>query len=137
MHEEGGCRTVPAFEFLRGLPSAPRVQLLAIVDAVATVGPDRWKDRNRHRAMEGELAHLHEARDRHGQTLFRLFLRWQREQHRVVIIDGWTKPNATALHRTEYDAVGTLAATIDQDPPPFATADDFVRAALAEPSEPS
>lgn len=38
---EGGVRDVPAFSFLLNQPSAVRIQLLAIVDAVRTTGPDR------------------------------------------------------------------------------------------------
>jgi hypothetical protein len=38
---DGGEREVPAFSFLLTQPAAARVQLLAIVDAVRTTGPDR------------------------------------------------------------------------------------------------
>jgi hypothetical protein len=89
---EGGVRDVPAFSFLLKQPSAVRVQLLAIVDAVRTTGPDRWKDTTSHDSMHGACAHLHEARDRHGDMLYRLYLRWQREHKRVVIIDGGASP---------------------------------------------
>jgi hypothetical protein len=39
---DGGVRSIPAFDFLLDQPSAVRMQLLAIVDAVRTTGPDRW-----------------------------------------------------------------------------------------------
>jgi hypothetical protein len=58
---DGGARSVPAFDFLREQPPAVRTQLLAIVDAVRTVGPDQWKDRTSHDSMHGSCAHLHEA----------------------------------------------------------------------------
>src|SRR5664279_243998 len=83
---EGGEREVPAFSFLLGQPAAVRVQLRSIVDAVRTMGPDRWNDTTSHDSMHGVCAQLHEARDRHGQMLYRLYLRWQREHHRVVIV---------------------------------------------------
>lgn len=51
----GQQRSVPAFEFLRAQPAAVREQLVAIVDAVRTVGPDQWMDPNTHRAMKGEI----------------------------------------------------------------------------------
>jgi hypothetical protein len=126
----GGARSVPAFEFLREQPSAVRMQLLAIVDAVRTVGPDQWKDRISHDSMHGSCAHLHEARDRHGQMLYRLYLLWQRERRRVVIIDGGAKPNSTALPDSFYDELAALAATAENSPAPFAVADDFARDAL-------
>ncbi len=85
--------------------------------------------------MHGSCAHLHEARDRHGQTLYRLYLLWQRERRRVVIIDGGAKPNSTALPDSFYDELAALAATADDDPAPFAVADDFARAALTAEEE--
>lgn len=123
-------REVPGFSFLLIQPAAARVQLLAIVDAVRTTGPDRWKDTTSHDSMRGVCAPLHEARDRHGQMLYRLYLRWQRERHRVVVIDGGAKPNSTTLPESFYEDLAALAATAEADPPPFATADDFARIAL-------
>jgi hypothetical protein len=127
-----GGRTIPAFDYLRKLDTPVRIQLLAIVDAVRSTGPDRWKDRSSHRSMHSDLSHLHEARDKHGETLYRLFLRWQRDDHRVVIIDGRTKPNSTAIADAEYEAIEKLSASIDDHPPPFAVADDFARELLKD-----
>jgi len=127
---KGGEREVPAFSFLLVQPAAVRIQLLAIVDAVRTTGPDRWKDRTSHDSMHGVCAQLHEARDRHGHMLYRLYLCWQRHHNRVVIVDGGAKPNSTTLPDSFYDELAALAATAELDPPPFATADDFARIAL-------
>jgi hypothetical protein len=127
---EQGERHVPAFEFLLLQPASVRVQLLAIVDAVRTTGPDRWRDTTSHDSMHGTCAQLHEARDRHGQTLYRLYLRWQRNERRVVVINGGTKPKATALPEGFYDRIAALGATADEVPSPFATADDFARIAF-------
>jgi hypothetical protein len=88
----GSTRSVPAFDFLLEQPSVVRMQLLAIVDAVRTTGPDRWRDTNSHDSMHGSCEHLHEARDKHGQMLYRLYLLWQRDHKRVVIIDGAQSP---------------------------------------------
>jgi hypothetical protein len=125
-----GTRRVPAFEFLRELPPGVREQLLAIVDAVRTTGPDGWRDTQCHEPMRGSCAHLHEARDRQGQTLYRLYLAWQRDEKRVVIINGASKANNVTLPDKFYEDLATFAATIDRDPPPFATADDFARIVL-------
>lgn len=127
---EGGERHVPAFEFLLLQPASVRVQLLAIVDAVRTTGPDRWRDTTSHDSMHGACAHLHEARDRHGQRLYRLYLRWQRDERRVVVIDGGAKPNAAALPEGFYDRLAALGASADAVPSSFATADDFARIAI-------
>jgi hypothetical protein len=94
------------------------------------VGPDQWKDTSSHAPMRGDLAHLHEARDRHGQTLYRLYLYWQRTERRVVLLDGRTKPNQTALTDAEYEAVRKLSELADRDPPAFAVVDDFAQMVL-------
>jgi hypothetical protein len=125
----GGQRRVPALEWLIEQPKSARDQLLAIVHSVCTVGPDQWLDRTSHAAMRPPIAHLHEARDRHDQTLYRLFLLWQREERRVIIIDGRSKPNQTALDDAEYEAVAELAAHVE-GASPFATADDITRLLL-------
>jgi hypothetical protein len=128
---EGGARSVPAFDFLLDQPPAVRIQLLAIVDAVRTVGPDQWRDTSSHDSMHGACEHLHEARDRHGQMLYRLYLLWQRREKRVVIVDGAVKPNSTVLPNSFYGELAARAVTADQNPAPFAVADDFARRALA------
>jgi Phage derived protein Gp49-like (DUF891) len=122
--------SIPAYRFLKALPVNVRVQLLAILEAVRTVGPDQWADRQSHCPMKGDLADLHEVRDKQGEMLYRLFVLWQRKERCVVVIDGRRKPNKKALSKREYDAVAVLAATVTDDPPPFASADDFIQADL-------
>ena len=80
--------------------------------------------------MHGVCAQLREARDRHNQMLYRLYLRWQRDHRRVVIVNGGAKPNSTTLPDSFYDDLAALAATAELDSPPFATADYFARIAL-------
>jgi hypothetical protein len=130
-----GKRSVLAFEFLLAQPPAVRVQLLAIVDAVRSTGPDQWRDTSSHDSMHGACEHLHEARDRHGQMLYRLYLLWQRHEKRVVIVDGAAKPNSTALPDSFYDELAALAATANETAAPFAVADDFARKALTTDAE--
>lgn len=122
--------SIPAYRFLKSLPVNVRIQLLAILGAVRTTGPDRWADRHSHRAMKGDLADLHEVRDKQGETLYRLFVRWQRAERRVVIIDGRGKANGTKLSDRDYEIVRALAARIEEDPPSFASVDDFIQADL-------
>jgi hypothetical protein len=124
---ENGDRTIPGLTFLRGQSASVRRQLLAILEAVRTTGPDQWRDSTSHDSMSGVCADLHEVRDRHDQTLYRLYLKWQRNERRVVIIDGAAKPNNTALPNAFYEDLATLAATTGMDPPPFATTDDALR----------
>jgi Phage derived protein Gp49-like (DUF891) len=122
--------SIPAYRFLKSVPLNARVQLLAILEAVRTVGPDQWRDRHSHCPMKGGLDNLHEVRDKQGEMLYRLFVLWQRKQRRVVIVDGRKKPNKTALSKQDYEDVASLAATAATDPPPFASVDDFIQADL-------
>jgi phage-related protein len=112
---------------LKDLPVNVRIQLLSILDAVRTTGPDQWRDRRSHHSMKGNLADLHEVRDKQGEYLYRLFVSWQRKERRVVVIDGRKKANKTTLSDAEYEAVGALAAKAADHPPPFASLDDFIR----------
>jgi hypothetical protein len=122
--------TIPAYDFLKDLPVNVRVQLLAILEAVRTTGPDQWADRHSHCPMRGELADLHEVRDKQGEMLYRLFVIWQRKERRVVIIDGRTKANKTKLGESEYEAIAALADRVGEDPPPFASVDDLIKGEL-------
>jgi hypothetical protein len=119
--------SIRGYRFLKSLPLNVRVQLLAILDAVRTTGPDQWADRHSHCPMKGDLAGLHEIRDKQGDALYRLFVLWQREKRRVVILDGREKKNRTKLSHAEYEAIRVLAESAKQSPPPFASADDFIR----------
>jgi hypothetical protein len=49
----GGTRSVPAFDFLLDQPSAVRMQLLAIVDAVRTTGPEPLRESWRRFLLSG------------------------------------------------------------------------------------
>lgn len=122
--------SIPAYRFLKDQPVNVRIQLLAILRAVQTTGPDQWADRHSHCPMKGNLADLHEVRDKQGEVLYRLFVLWQRKERRVVVIDGRRKRNRTSLSEEEYQAIAALAATVEGDAPPFASADDFVQADL-------
>lgn len=127
-----GDRKVPAFDFLREQDDGPRKTLLQIVEAVKGIGgPDNWRDAHMHARMEGDLDDLHEARDKHGETLYRLFLLWQRDKARVWMIDGRTKAVQTTLKASEYRKIRELANLIlEEDPPPAATVDDFAQTLL-------
>jgi hypothetical protein len=127
---ENGERRVPGFDFLAEIPKGPQTLLLAILDAVTQMGPDQWKDPDTHTPMSGPCEHLHEARDKLDQTLYRLYLYWQRDARRVIVITGATKPNSTALPTTFYDELAAQSKLLDGDDPPLATLDDIARLAL-------
>jgi hypothetical protein len=127
---DAGKRTVPGFAFLIGLPDNVRIQLLGNLEAVKTVGPDRWKDRKVHKPLKGDADRVHQVGDKHGETLYRLWVRWQRDDKRVVVLDGRIKRNDTALPDAEYEEAQRLADLADVGADSFATADDFALLAL-------
>lgn len=124
--ERDGLRTIPAFDWLRTLPPSVRMQLLAITAAVMSVdGPVNWRDPRSHALMHGDLSGVYEARDKHGQDLYRLFLRWHIHEHRVVMLDGRQKRAGSTLSDSEYQRIRELADLADRPDQPFATVDDF------------
>jgi hypothetical protein len=50
----------------------------------------------------------------------------------VVIISGASKSNNSTLPDAFYNELAKLAATIEMDPPPFATTDDVLRILFEE-----
>ncbi len=130
LDDSDGSRSVPGHAFLRSVPPNVAKQLLNILDSVRLTGPDAWSDMTMHRPMKGPLRNLHEIRDRHGQRLYRLFVRWLRDERVVVVIDGREKANRTALSDAEYEAVAKLAAGLGRSPRPFARVEDIARTTL-------
>lgn len=129
LKDDGG--GIPAFDFLLAIPKPAREHLLAILEAVSHTGPDQWRDSRSHCRMEGELDFVHEVRDRHDQTLYRLFVVWIRDKRLVVLVDGRSKANNTTIPDDEYARVATLARIAVSDSATFATANDFAQRALA------
>lgn len=134
---EGGKRRIPAFEFLTGLVQddleAVSDRLLQILESVKLCGgPHHWSDTSSHDKMEGELDDLHEVRDKHGEMLYRLYLKWEKDTMTVWILDGRSKPNKTALPEADYKEIRKLGDIVikQTDQPPEATADDFAKSAL-------
>lgn len=120
---------VPALDFLLGCPPGATDHMLGILKALRVCGPDGWYDMTSHCPMKGKLAHLHEIRDKHDQTLYRLFILWDRSERRVVILDGRSKDNNTKLGGREYDEIAALADSVlnptNPNQLPFATFDDL------------
>lgn len=127
MITEGGEQDVPAVKFLVAIPKNVRDTLWAILDAVRTTGPDQWADPNSHTAMHGDLDFAHEVRDKQGQTLYRLFVVWKRDDRVVVVVDGRKKPNSTAIPDAEYKKIAALARTVHDDDYEIADATYFAR----------
>jgi hypothetical protein len=77
--------------------------------------------------MEGDLDDLHEARDRHDQTLYRLYLKWDADASTVWVLDGRTKPNNTRLADAEYTKIRALADAVTASTATAASANDIAK----------
>ena len=91
---EGGEREVPAFSFLLVQPAAVWTQLLAISSTLCE-RRDPTSGETPPRTIRCVACAPSFTRLATGTAmLYRLYLRWQREHHRVVIVDGGAKPNS-------------------------------------------
>lgn len=109
----------PAWDFLgsKEMPSGVRAELLVTIGAVLQVGPPRFPtSTQRWRLMhkpaskrEVDLSGICEARDKHSNTLYRLFCVIDRNapEHglaapSLVLLDGVAKPTRTEVPQSEY-----------------------------------
>ncbi len=109
----------PAWDFLgsKEMPSGVRAELLVTIGAVLQVGPPRFPtSTQRWRLMhkpaskrEVDLSGICEVRDKHSNTLYRLFCVIDRNapEHglaapSLVLLDGVAKPTRTAVPQSEY-----------------------------------
>jgi hypothetical protein len=109
----------PAWDFLgsREMPSGVRAELLVTIGAVLQVGPPRFPtSTQRWRLMhkpaskrEVDLSGICEARDKHSNTLYRLFCVIDRNapEHglaapSLVLLGGVAKPARTEVPQSEY-----------------------------------
>jgi hypothetical protein len=94
---------VPAREFLDEVPDEPAAELLATLQAVeGTRPPFAFRGGARWQAMSGDMSGWFEARDKHKQLLYRLFVRLDRDppglpHNAIVVVDGGVKRNESAF----------------------------------------
>lgn len=105
-------QAIPGREFLDSCPKEPALRLRAIVVAVAAAPPQRFSGGLMWRSMRGTLHGYHEARDRHGTTLYRLFCKLDHcpatGRNLLAILGGGSKPNDSAFSETFYKHVRAL-----------------------------
>jgi hypothetical protein len=102
---------VPSETFLlQECPDSVQQMLLAIVVAVKEAPPPRFPTSHLWHVMRDDMKGLHEARDEHDGTLYRLFCVVDRRapQHGldapvVALICGGTKPVRSKMEQSVYD----------------------------------
>lgn len=89
---------VPAREFLVSCPPTVRGRFFTILRALLDAPPPRFPPSHLWHAMHGSMKGIHEARDRHGDHLFRLFcvvdakaVLYGHDWKLVTLIDGESK----------------------------------------------
>ena len=98
----------PAEEWLDLLPTKPAAEVIAVVKAVRDAPPPAFAGGGKWEAMHGDMAGLYEVRCRQGDQLHRLFCLLDRNHPdgpALVLLDGDSKPNRTAMPESVYRRV--------------------------------
>ncbi len=98
----------PAEEWLQGLPAKPAAEVIAVVMAVRDAPPPTFAGGGKWEAMHGAMAGIYEVRCRQGGQLHRLFCLLDRNHPdgaALVMLDGDSKPNRTAMPESVYRRV--------------------------------
>jgi hypothetical protein len=98
----------PAEEWLVQLPAKPASEVVAVVKAVRDAPPPTFAGGGKWEAMRGEMAGIFEVRCRQGDQLHRLFCLLDRNHPggpALVMLDGDSKPNRTAMPKSVYRRV--------------------------------
>jgi len=104
--------SAPAQEFLDASPKTTRETLLAIVVSVRDSPPPSFPPSMHWHVMRGEMRGIYEARDRHGNMLYRLFCVLDRKatEHgldapALVMLSGGEKPVREEMDARTYAEV--------------------------------
>lgn len=108
-------RTVPAIDFLDGLPPKIGAKMQAVLEAVAAAPPPSFSGGGKWEAMHGDMAGYYEVRVQGGDKNHRLFCVLARDADdlggpSIVCIDGLSKPRRTAASARDYARVRRLGA---------------------------
>jgi hypothetical protein len=105
----------PVYVWLKGIPPAPRGQLLRFLAAVAATPPYRVTPSNMWQPMKKkpggiDMTGFFETRDKHDKTLYRIICLldrdapdWQQKTPLVVALHGVAKPVETVVPDSEYE----------------------------------
>lgn len=115
--DDDRAETVPARAFLDSCPIEAKAHLFAVLKAVAEAPPPRFGGGLQWQAMHGDMKGYHEARDRHGNQLYRVFCLLERNGDTlglggpsIVLITGMQKPNESTFTKADYARVRHLGS---------------------------
>ena len=100
-------RSVPARDFIAGLPHKVKAEILAVLDAVAAAPPPSFSGGGKREAMHDDMAGFYEVRVQGGGMNHRLLCVLERNATdlggpSVVAIDGLSKPKRSAANPKDY-----------------------------------
>jgi len=108
-------RTVPAIDFLDGIPPKVAAEIHAVLAAVAAAPPPSFSGGGQWEAMHDDMAGYFEVRVQGGGMNHRLFCVLERDADdlggsSIVCIDGLSKAPRTAAHPRDYRRVKRYGA---------------------------
>lgn len=107
-HEQDDpARSVPALDFLEGLPIAVAAEIHAVLDAVAQAPPPAFSGGGKWQAMHGDMAGFYEVRVPTSIENHRLFCLLERNADDIggpslICISGSTKPVRAPARPRDY-----------------------------------
>ncbi len=112
-------RSVPALEFIEGLPDKVSAEIHAVLDAVAAAPPPTFSGGGKWQAMHDEMAGFYEIRVQGGGKNHRLFCFLERDADdlggsSIICIAGLSKPPRSAASRSDYQRIRKLGAEFQQ-----------------------
>lgn len=107
-------QSIPAIDFLDGLPRKVAAEIHAILDAVAAAPPPAFSGGGKWEAMHGEMAGLYEVRVQGGGANHRLFCVLDRDARdlggpSIICIEGLSKPRRAAAAQRDYRRIRRAA----------------------------
>jgi Txe/YoeB family toxin of Txe-Axe toxin-antitoxin module len=108
-------RTVPAMDFLEGLPTKVAAEIHAVLSAVAEAPPPSFSGGGKWEVMHGDMAGFYEVRVQGGGTNHRLICVLERDASdlggpSIVCIGGLSKARRTAANPRDYRTIKRYGA---------------------------
>lgn len=107
--------SVPAIDFLHGLPIKVAAEIHAVLDAVAKAPPPSFSGGGKWEAMHDEMSGYFEVRVQGGGNNHRLFCLLERHAEdlggpSIICLGGLSKPPRTAAKSRDYETIRQYGA---------------------------
>jgi len=113
--EDDPVLSVPAIDFLHGLPIKVAAEIHAVLDAVAKAPPPSFSGGGKWEAMHDEMSGYFEVRVQGGGNNHRLFCLLERHAEdlggpSIICLGGLSKPPRTAAKSRDYETIKQYGA---------------------------